>query len=66
MFYKKKSHCNFCTAFLWIFHILAVLAIGASLAYAYSDKMRGATKKLKSAAADCIDSCCDAMENICE
>lgn len=59
MFNRKKScQCSF-NACLWVFHIVAVLAIGASLAYAYSDKFRRTANKIKNKAEDCIDSCCD-------
>ena len=66
MFGKRKSCCHACTVFMWVFHVLAVAAIGASLAYAYCDKVRTTAKKIKTKAEDCIDNCCDGLENICE
>ena len=66
MFNRKNSCYHSYCVFMWIFHLLAVVAIGASLAYAYSDKFRSRARKIARNAEDCIDSCCDALDSVCE
>ena len=62
--YRKNHRCTASCVCLALVHGIFIAAIGAGLLYAYSDKAKGAVGKMKNGAADCIDACRDAYENI--